>query len=66
MWQNKVLNFTDFRDRIIKASLEFNHLVVATSSQCYIYSVKNWNTPTIFDLKNGNITLIKQAEKYVG
>ncbi len=28
----------DFRDRIIKASLAFKHLVVATSSQCYIYT----------------------------
>ena len=27
----------DFRDRIIKTSLAFNHLVVATTSQCYIY-----------------------------
>ena len=27
----------DFRDRVIKASLAFNHLVVATSSQCYVY-----------------------------
>ncbi|KAK3738527.1 hypothetical protein QZH41_012034, partial [Actinostola sp. cb2023] len=53
----------DFRDRIIKTSLGFNHLVVATSSQCYIYSVKNWNTPMIFDLKNGNITLIVLTEK---
>ena len=29
--------FSDFRDRIIKTSLAFNHLVVATTSQCYIY-----------------------------
>lgn len=27
------------------------------------YSVKNWNTPMIFDLKNGNISLIVLAEK---
>ena len=27
----------DFRDRIIKASIAHKHLVVATSSQCYIY-----------------------------
>lgn len=27
----------DFRDRVIKASLAFNHLVVATAAQCYIY-----------------------------
>lgn len=27
----------DFRDRVIKASIAFKHMVVATSSQCYIY-----------------------------
>ena len=27
----------DFRDRIIKVSLGHGHLVVTTSSQCYIY-----------------------------
>ncbi|WAR28818.1 IFT80-like protein [Mya arenaria] len=54
----------DFRDRVIKASLAFSHLVVATSSQCYIYSSKNFNTPMIFDLKEGNVSLIMQAEKH--
>ena len=28
----------DFRDRIIKACLDFNHLVVCTTSQCYVYT----------------------------
>ena len=27
----------EFRDRIIKTSVAHKHLVVATSSQCYIY-----------------------------
>lgn len=27
------------------------------------FSTKNWNTPMIFDLKEGNISLILQAEK---
>jgi len=54
----------DFRDRIIKVSLGHGHLVVTTSSQCYIYSVKNWNTPMIFDLKSGAVTLVCLAEKH--
>ncbi|KAL5004430.1 hypothetical protein ScPMuIL_017886 [Solemya velum] len=61
---NEALEKLDFRDRIIKISLSFGHLVVATSSQCYIYSSRNWNTPMIFDLKEGNVTLIQQAEKH--
>lgn len=27
----------EFRDRVIKASLAYGHLVVATSLQCYVY-----------------------------
>ncbi|XP_050395102.1 intraflagellar transport protein 80 homolog [Patella vulgata] len=61
---NDTLEKLDFRDRIVKVSLSFNHLVVATSSQCYVYSSRNWNTPMIFDLKEGSVTLIKQAEKH--
>ncbi|KAJ8030563.1 Intraflagellar transport protein 80-like [Holothuria leucospilota] len=56
----------EFRDRIIKTSLSFEYLVVATSSQCYVYSAKNWNTPMIFDLKDGTVTLIVQAERHFG
>ncbi|BFZ00478.1 hypothetical protein BsWGS_03517 [Bradybaena similaris] len=54
----------DFRDRVIKCVLGFEHLVVATSTQCYIYSTKNWNTPVIFDLKESSVSLIKQAERH--
>ncbi|XP_046852298.1 intraflagellar transport protein 80 homolog [Xenia sp. Carnegie-2017] len=53
----------DFRDRVMKTSLAFDHLVVTTFTQCYVYSVKNWNTPTIFDLKNGGTNLIMQSKK---
>ncbi|KAK2150951.1 hypothetical protein LSH36_381g02111 [Paralvinella palmiformis] len=61
---NEAREKLDFRDRIIKVSLAYHHMVVATSSQCYIYSVKNWNTPMIFDLKEGSVTLIRQSEKH--
>jgi len=54
----------DFRDRVVKFSLAFNYLVVTTPSQCYIYSVRNWNTPMIFDLKSGSVSLIMLAEKH--
>ena len=38
----------------------FEHLIVATSTQCHIYSTGNWNTPHIFDLKD-TVTLILQV-----
>ncbi|XP_008424046.1 intraflagellar transport protein 80 homolog [Poecilia reticulata] len=62
--QNDAVDVLEFRDRIIKASLAFDHLVVATSLQCYVYNSRNWNTPLIFDLKEGTVSLILQAEKH--
>ena len=53
----------EFRDRIIQVSLSHGHLVVATTSQCYVYTTKNWNTPTIFDLKEGSVSLIRQTSR---
>uniref|UniRef100_A0A8R1TQ96 Intraflagellar transport protein 80 homolog n=1 Tax=Onchocerca volvulus TaxID=6282 RepID=A0A8R1TQ96_ONCVO len=54
----------ELRDRITKLSLGFEYLVVATIKQCYIFSVKNWNTPIIMDLKECNVSLIMLCEKY--
>lgn len=61
---NDITENLDFRDNIIKVSLEYGHLVVVTSTQCYVYSTKNWNTPQIFDLKECNVTLVVQAERH--
>ncbi|XP_051966276.1 intraflagellar transport protein 80 homolog isoform X2 [Xyrauchen texanus] len=61
---NDAVDVVEFRDRVIKASLAHAHLVVTTSLQCYVYSVKNWNTPLIFELKEGTVSLILQAERY--
>uniref|UniRef100_A0A915Q7B6 Intraflagellar transport protein 80 homolog n=1 Tax=Setaria digitata TaxID=48799 RepID=A0A915Q7B6_9BILA len=54
----------EVRDRITKLSLGFEQLVVATTKQCYIFSMKNWNTPIIMDLKECNVSLIMLCEKY--
>ncbi|XP_070399693.1 intraflagellar transport protein 80 homolog isoform X2 [Nothobranchius furzeri] len=62
---NDAVDILEFRDRIIKVSLAYDHLVVATSLQCYVYNSRNWNTPLIFDLKEGTVSLILQAEKYI-
>ncbi|XP_041850740.1 intraflagellar transport protein 80 homolog [Melanotaenia boesemani] len=61
---NDAVDILEFRDRVIKASLGYGHLVVATSLQCYVYNSRNWNTPLIFDLKEGTVSLILQAEKH--
>ncbi|XP_072428822.1 intraflagellar transport protein 80 homolog isoform X1 [Chiloscyllium punctatum] len=61
---NDALDVLEFRDRVIKASLSHEHLVVVTSLQCYVYSTKNWNTPLVFDLKEGTVSLVLQAERH--
>ncbi|KAI9350037.1 WD40-repeat-containing domain protein [Zopfochytrium polystomum] len=55
----------EFRDKVIKISLAFGYLIVTTSNQCYVYSDKNWNTPTIIDLtNNGRVICIAQSSDY--
>lgn len=53
----------EFRDRVIEFAMGFGHLVVATSAQCVIYSVNNWNTPHIFDLKE-SVSMLKLTAKH--
>ncbi|ORY48676.1 WD40 repeat-like protein [Rhizoclosmatium globosum] len=55
----------EFRDRVVKVSLSFGHLIVATYAQCYVYSDKNWNTPVIIDMtNNGRVICIKQCPEF--
>ncbi|KAH7708444.1 WD40 repeat [Aphelenchoides avenae] len=53
------------RERITKIQLGFNHLVVATTKQIYVFSSRNWNTPVMVDLKESSAQLvIRLAEKF--
>uniref|UniRef100_A0A8D0HT40 IFT80 second beta-propeller domain-containing protein n=1 Tax=Sphenodon punctatus TaxID=8508 RepID=A0A8D0HT40_SPHPU len=61
---NDAVDLLEFRDRVIKTSLNYGHLVVSTSLQCYVFSTKNWNTPLIFDLKEATVSSILQAERH--
>ncbi|XP_016838578.1 intraflagellar transport protein 80 homolog [Nasonia vitripennis] len=54
----------DIADRVIQLEFGFEHLVVVTPSQCHIYSVSNWNTPAIFDLKNGSVSAVLLTDKH--
>ncbi|CAM9606713.1 unnamed protein product [Chrysoparadoxa australica] len=51
------------RDRVVEMSLGYGHLVVATATQCFIYSTSNWNTPHIFDVR-GTVSLIVQSARH--
>lgn len=53
----------DFRERVVNMSMDHNHLVVCTTSQCYIYNVTNWTSPFVFDIKDV-VFLIVQGATY--
>ncbi|KAL5111883.1 hypothetical protein TcWFU_004006 [Taenia crassiceps] len=47
---------------ILFFSLAYGNLIALTVNQCYIYSVKNFNTPVIVDLKDAIISLMVQSQ----
>lgn len=51
----------EFRDRIVKLSVNFGRLIVITTTQCYIYRMTALSNPHVFDLKE-TIHLIVQAK----
>lgn len=60
---NDIIENLELPERVILMALRYSHLVLTTPSQCYIYSTSNWNTPTIFDLKDGLVTFMLLCEK---
>jgi len=53
----------DFRERVVNMSMRYNHLIVCTTTQCYVYNCMNWTSPFVFDLKDV-VFLIVQGAKY--
>lgn len=52
----------EHRDKIIKMSVGFGFLILATSTQCCIYDIQNFAAPTMFDVKDA-VNLICQTDK---
>lgn len=49
---NESLEDLEFsRDRIVEIGLGFDYLIVTTTTQCFIYSLQNLNTPIIFEIR---------------
>ncbi|XP_029670092.1 intraflagellar transport protein 80 homolog [Formica exsecta] len=61
---NEVHEVLEISDRVVHLEFGFGHLVVITPAQCHIYSVTNWNTPAIFNLKRSIISAVLLAEKH--
>lgn len=62
---NDTMEQLELPERVIQLAIKYQHLVVTTPNQCYIYNTNNWNTPAIFDLKDGSVILLLLSEKYV-
>lgn len=45
------------RDKVIKVSIGYDYLVVATATQCYVYDVNRWGHPLVFDLRDFVVSL---------
>jgi intraflagellar transport protein 80 len=49
---NETLEDMDFaRDRVVDIGLGHEYLIVTTTTQCFVYSIHNLNTPIIFDIR---------------
>ncbi|XP_044766624.1 intraflagellar transport protein 80 homolog [Coccinella septempunctata] len=63
--QEESFEVLDIPDRVIQMAMKYSYLVLTTPTQCYIYNTSNWNTPVIFDLKEGSVILLLLAEKHM-
>ncbi|KAL2750901.1 intraflagellar transport protein 80 isoform X1 [Vespula maculifrons] len=61
---NEVHETIEISDRVVLLAFGFDHLIVITPGQCHIYSVTNWNTPAIFDLKSSSVSAVILANKH--
>ncbi|KAI4494196.1 hypothetical protein M0802_009065 [Mischocyttarus mexicanus] len=61
---NEVHEIIEISDRVVQLAFGFDHLIVITPVQCHIYSVTNWNTPAIFDLKSSSVSAVILANKH--
>ncbi|OAD57910.1 Intraflagellar transport protein 80 like protein [Eufriesea mexicana] len=61
---NEIRETLEISDRVVQLEFGFDYLVVITPAQCHVYSVVNWNTPAIFDLKNASVSAVLLAEKH--
>lgn len=58
---NEVLEFTD---RVTNFDINSEHLLVTTPTQCHIYKIDDFISPTVVELKDGCEASIQMTEKY--
>ncbi|CAB1104304.1 unnamed protein product [Ectocarpus sp. CCAP 1310/34] len=63
---SEVVEELDFSGgRVVEMSLGFGHLVAATHNQVLIYSVTNWNTPYILDMRGATSLIVQAATHFL-
>ncbi|KAK9510933.1 hypothetical protein O3M35_005605 [Rhynocoris fuscipes] len=55
----------EFPERVIHLALAYQHLVVVTTTQCYVYSTDNFNTPIVIDLREGSVSIVLLSERHM-
>lgn len=60
---NETKENLDFPERIVHVAMKYNHLIVTTCSQGFVYQMSNLNTPQIINLKDTNVFMIIMTEK---
>ena len=54
----------EFKDRVINFSLGFGHLIATTTSQCFIYNVQNWQSPSRMDIREAAGLIVLGAKHF--
>uniref|UniRef100_T1HYQ8 WD_REPEATS_REGION domain-containing protein n=1 Tax=Rhodnius prolixus TaxID=13249 RepID=T1HYQ8_RHOPR len=55
----------EFPERVIHLALAYQHLVVVTTTQCYVYTTNNLNTPIVVDLREGSVSVLLLSERHM-
>lgn len=61
---NDAVDYLELPERVVKMEMKYSHLVATTPNQCYVYANTNWNTPNVFELKDGYVVLLILSQKY--
>ena len=51
----------DFKDRVVEMSLQHNHLVVASTTQVFIYNTIQWSSPFVIQIQDPVSMIIQGA-----
>jgi len=57
-FQNGVYEILEFNESVKIFSIKYDHLIVITSKQCYVYQIESITTPQIIPLKQGTVIYV--------